>query len=101
VNILIFPQSNVLIDDNEVARLCDFGLVRLEDWAGHSGTTTTTEYRGTVRYRAPELFPSRDNRYSPIATYAGDIYALGGVMLEVSKHLHGGEISVYHVTTVH
>lgn len=42
-------QTNVLIDDNHVARLCDFGLVRLDDWQGPAGMTTTSPYTGTER----------------------------------------------------
>jgi len=44
--------------------------------------TTTTPYTGTERYKAPELFISRDNR-RPVATFEGDIYSFGCVILEV------------------
>ena len=70
------------MDSNGVAKLCDFGLVRLADWQGPAGMTTTSAYTGTERYKAPELFISVDNRH-PVATVEGDIYSLGCIMLEV------------------
>lgn len=73
------------MDDNGVAKLCDFGLVRLADWQGPAGMTTTSPYTGTERYKAPELFMSKENRH-PVATFEGDIYSLGSVMLEVSNY---------------
>ncbi|KIM29317.1 hypothetical protein M408DRAFT_68273, partial [Serendipita vermifera MAFF 305830] len=72
---------NVLIDDCGVAKLCDFGLVRLVNWHGAAGMTTTTPYTGTELYKAPELFMSRENRH-PVATFESDIYSLGCVILE-------------------
>jgi serine/threonine protein kinase len=47
--------------------------------------TTTSPYTGTERYKAPELFISADNRH-PRATFEGDIYSLGCLMVEVSNH---------------
>ena len=77
------------MDSDGVAKLCDFGLVRLADWEGPAGMTTTSAYTGTERYKAPELFISPDNRH-PVATMEGDIYSLGCIMLEVcvsEKHI--------------
>jgi serine/threonine protein kinase len=70
------------VDENGVAKLCDFGLVRLVDWGGPAGMTTTSPYTGTARYKAPELFVSVENRH-PVATFEGDIYSVGCIMLEV------------------
>ncbi|KIM20542.1 hypothetical protein M408DRAFT_81867, partial [Serendipita vermifera MAFF 305830] len=80
--------SNVLVDDIGAARLCDFGLVRLADWDGPAGMTTTSPYTGTERYKPPELFISKENR-RPVATFEGDIYSLGCVILEVRQPLFG------------
>jgi serine/threonine protein kinase len=79
---LTLCQTNVLVDDDGVAKLCDFGLVRLADWEGPAGMTTTSVYSGTERYKAPELFVSAENRH-PRASFEGDIYSLGCIMLEV------------------
>jgi serine/threonine protein kinase len=76
-------QTNILVDDDGVAKLCDFGLARLADWQGPAGLTTTSPYTGTARYKAPELFMTIENRF-PVATFEGDIYSLGGILLEVS-----------------
>jgi serine/threonine protein kinase len=70
------------VDETRVAKLCDFGLVRLVDWEGPAGMTTTSPYTGTARYKAPELFMSSENRH-PVATFEGDIYSVGCIMLEV------------------
>lgn len=70
------------MDKHGVAKLCDFGLVRLPTWKAPNEMVTTTPYTGTISHMAPELFPSQDNRF-PVATFAGDIYALGCMVLEV------------------
>jgi len=54
----------------------------LDDWQGQAGMTTTSPYTGTERYKAPELFASIDNVH-PLATFEGDIYALGCITFEV------------------
>lgn len=36
------------------------------------------------RYKAPELFMTRDNKF-PVATFEGDIHALGCICFEVSE----------------
>jgi serine/threonine protein kinase len=79
-------QTNVLVDDNGVVKLCDFGLVKLHDWEGAHGMTTTSPYAGTPRYKAPELFISNKNRW-PEATLEADIYSLGCMMVEVREML--------------
>lgn len=71
--------SNVLIDDEGNARLCDFGLVRILS-EGRTGLTTTTQHTGTIRYLAHELVDSDE---SILPTTASDVYALGCVALEV------------------
>jgi serine/threonine protein kinase len=84
-------QTNVLVDDDGVAKLCDFGLVKLHDWEGVHGMTTTSPYAGTTRYKAPELFISNRNRW-PEATLEADIYSLGCMMVEVREVLDFGRV---------
>ena len=74
----------MLIDDDEVAKLCDFGLATLGNPDGNSGMEPESVYTGTARYKARELFQSDENP-NPTATFKGDIYALGCMMLEVSR----------------
>ncbi|KAG8763301.1 hypothetical protein FRC15_008054, partial [Serendipita sp. 397] len=85
VDILVhgdLKPANILIDDDGVARLCDFGLVRLIQETP-SGMTTTTAHTGTVRYLAQELVISDD----PKPTTETDCHALGCIALEFA-YLH-------------
>jgi serine/threonine protein kinase len=77
-------QANILVDHDGVAKLCDFGLVRLIDWGGAKGMTTTSPHTGTALYRAPELVITDNNRH-PVATLEGDMYSVGSIMLEVRR----------------
>ncbi|PVF91772.1 kinase-like protein [Serendipita vermifera] len=64
--------TNILIDDDGHARICDFGLARiLSD--ENTGLTTTATHTGTMRYLAYELIISDQ----PIPTTASDVWAIG------------------------
>ncbi|KZV95668.1 kinase-like protein, partial [Exidia glandulosa HHB12029] len=68
---------DVLISDDGVARLSDFGLSRLlED----SQSTTDTGVKGATRWMAPELLLE----YSAQLSYASDIWACGCLLIEIS-----------------
>ncbi|KDQ52433.1 hypothetical protein JAAARDRAFT_210588 [Jaapia argillacea MUCL 33604] len=75
--------ANILIDDDEHARLADFGLVGLADT---SAMTHSTKRDGSVRWMAPELL-SPDSFCGVVEgfqrTFASDIYAFGCVCLEL------------------
>ncbi|CAN5123322.1 hypothetical protein BH09ACT12_BH09ACT12_16430 [soil metagenome] len=66
--------SNVVLSADGSAKLADFGIARLED--ASSGITLTGHTVGTAAYLSPEQV-----RGEPI-TGAGDVYALGLVLLE-------------------
>jgi hypothetical protein len=66
------PQ-NILVDENDVAYLGDFGLA---GDAGGRGLTQTGEYAGTLDYVSPEQI-----RGEP-ATARSDVYALAAVLYE-------------------
>lgn len=76
------PQHNVLVDDDGVAKLCDFGLLRLVRESAHTGMTTTSSHTGTIRYLSYELV-SEDYEDLRLTT-ASDVYALACVGMEVS-----------------
>lgn len=67
-------SSNILLDENFEAHLADFGLARL---ICAYETHVTTDVVGTLGYIPPEY------AQSPVATYKGDIYSFGIVLLEL------------------
>ncbi|KZP30845.1 kinase-like protein [Athelia psychrophila] len=78
--------ANVLIDDNDAARLVDFGLSTImEEFQGTSFMTSTVG--GAMRYRAPELLPSTEadvhDVFKPTLTTMCDVYSLGSVVLQI------------------
>lgn len=79
INSSITNQTNVLIDDQGNAKICDFGLVCILLDEGHTGVTTTTPFTGTERYLAPELLTESD----PKPSTGSDVWALGCIGLEV------------------
>jgi serine/threonine protein kinase len=93
-------QHNILIGDDGRGQLCDFGLVRLFDWQGPRGLTTTTPYGGTLKYKAYELFRSEGNR-NPLPTFASDVYALGCVIYEVLYCFPLGRFNTRTYTSYH
>uniref|UniRef100_A0A2P2P927 non-specific serine/threonine protein kinase n=1 Tax=Rhizophora mucronata TaxID=61149 RepID=A0A2P2P927_RHIMU len=67
-------SSNILLDDKFEAHLADFGLARL--LLPHD-THVTTDLVGTLGYIPPEY------GQASVATYKGDIYSFGVVLLEL------------------
>jgi serine/threonine-protein kinase len=65
--------SNVLLDDDGVAALADFGLARAPD---STRLTREGQVLGSLHYLAPELIEGAE------ATSASDIYALGCLLYE-------------------
>jgi serine/threonine protein kinase len=73
-------QTNILIDDQEHARICDFGLARILSEI-KTDLTTTTNYTGSLRYMAYEL--ARTDEPFTVPTASSDMYAMGCLGLEV------------------
>ncbi|URE25069.1 receptor kinase [Musa troglodytarum] len=67
--------SNVLLDNELIGRLGDFGLARLYD---HGTDPQTTHVVGTMGYLAPELAQTGK------ATTITDVFAFGVFLLEVA-----------------
>ena len=85
----MYSQHNVLIDDDGLPRLSDFGRSKFID---HRGFTTTLA--GSARYMAPELITAEadvdyeddeafDNEPPPCLTKETDVFAFSMVALEV------------------
>lgn len=67
--------ANVLIDDNGVPKVTDFGLAKL---SGRSDLTSTGQVIGTPNYMAPEQAAGRTSDVNS----ASDIYSLGAILYE-------------------
>ncbi|KAG8751789.1 hypothetical protein FRC14_007619 [Serendipita sp. 396] len=72
--------GNVLIDNDGIARLCDFGLAHLVTSEGESMATGANV--GTIRYSAPELRCPKDDDDKIMATTQTDIYSLACIAYE-------------------
>ncbi|XP_075086863.1 serine/threonine-protein kinase RUNKEL-like [Nicotiana tabacum] len=70
--------SNILLDENGITKLCDFGLARkLSDISKTPSSQLPQIKRGTPCYMAPELFQD-----GGVHSYASDFWALGCVLFE-------------------
>jgi serine/threonine protein kinase len=75
-------QSNVFINEEGEALLCDFGLSRIQ----HEVTRTLTDIRsgGRIAYIAPELLSGPDHYRTTEAT---DVYAMAMMFVELGTLL--------------
>ena len=87
---LTFSQANILISNDLVAQLADFGLSSLVDDVMHefphvlSADTTTANRGGAVRWLAPELLGDGDDDAPRMRlSKETDIYSYAMVIIEV------------------
>ena len=85
-------SSNILLDDDWHAKLCDLGLAKIMDASAASVlSATATMQRVNPQWLAPELL-------RPEASAASDVFAFGMTMLELVTdalpwgHLHDAEV---------
>jgi len=71
--------SNLMIDRSGAVKILDFGLVRLNGWAGVAAEVTTVgQLLGTLDYMAPEQADRADS-----VDHRSDIYALGATLFRL------------------
>jgi eukaryotic-like serine/threonine-protein kinase len=68
--------ANVLLSEEGIAKIADFGLARRRDLA--TGLTATGDVLGTPSYMAPEQASGKTKHAGP----AADVYALGAILYE-------------------
>jgi hypothetical protein len=81
-NLWLSSKANVLMDDNRVPRICDYGLMRIYLEERCNGLDARSSSMGSGRYIAPELVFASDDA---IPTAASDVWAIGCVGLDVSQ----------------
>ncbi|XP_057777064.1 rust resistance kinase Lr10-like isoform X4 [Salvia miltiorrhiza] len=79
VQILHFDikPHNILLDDNFVPKVSDFGLAKF--FSTDKDSVTMTAARGTIGYVAPELI----NRSIGAVSYKADVYSFGMLLMEM------------------
>ena len=71
-------QDNVLLSDQGVAQINDFGMSAILDTSGF-----TTKILRNVRFNAPELMPISEEASNVLPTFKSDIFSLGILFLQV------------------
>jgi serine/threonine protein kinase len=76
--LLRFYQDNVLVSDDGVALINDFGMSRILNVRGF-----TTRILRNIRFNAPELMPISEQPTDIHPTFESDIFSLGMLFLQV------------------
>lgn len=69
--------ANILLDDNDMPRIMDFGI---SDFAGN--TTSGNDIKGTVQYMSPEQLNNQ-----PVGTWS-DVFSIGVILYEMLTNHH-------------
>ncbi|XP_020961402.1 rust resistance kinase Lr10-like [Arachis ipaensis] len=70
---------NILLDENFIPKVSDFGLAKL--YPLDNNIVTLTAVRGTIGYMAPELFYQNIGAVS----YKADVYSFGMLLMEMAS----------------
>ncbi|KAG6916432.1 hypothetical protein DXG01_006836 [Tephrocybe rancida] len=93
--------SNILIDEQGRARLCDFGIASVCDPEIKAWTTqsSASSKGGSTRWQAPELFDLTEDEEDVKNTTSSDVYAFGCVCYEFINldKIFTGKIPFYNI----
>lgn len=86
---------NILLDENFIPKISDFGLAKLHPI--DKSIVTMTAARGTIGYMAPELI------YSNIggASYKADVYSFGMLLMEMASKRKNFNNNVEHSSQIY
>lgn len=74
-------NQNILLDDKNVVKLCDFGLSAVKSAQASSSRTCATPGQGTPRYAAPEVLRGEVLRMTGLMM--ADVYSLSLTIYEI------------------
>nr|XP_027076286.1 LEAF RUST 10 DISEASE-RESISTANCE LOCUS RECEPTOR-LIKE PROTEIN KINASE-like 2.2 isoform X2 [Coffea arabica] len=86
---------NVLLDDNFVPKVSDFGLAKL--YPMQKSIATLTAARGTLGYMAPELFYKKIGRVS----HKTDVYSYGMLLMEMAGRRRNVDAHAEHSSQIY
>ncbi|XP_061339233.1 rust resistance kinase Lr10-like [Gastrolobium bilobum] len=86
---------NILLDDNFIPKVSDFGLAKL--YPVNDSIVTLTAARGTLGYMAPELFYKNIGGVS----YKADVYSFGMLLMEMASRRKNSNPKAEHSSQVY
>ncbi|XP_039032359.1 rust resistance kinase Lr10-like [Hibiscus syriacus] len=86
---------NILLDENFVPKVSDFGLAKL--YSVNDSIISLTAARGTLGYIAPELFYKNIGGIS----YKADVYSFGMLLMEMVGRRKNLNVSVEHLSRIY
>lgn len=84
---IIFVKDNILVDEDGIPKIADFGLSRVKDLRA-TLTGSSSIGGGSLRWQAPELIDPKTFGGTGKQTCASDIYAFGSTCLEVMNRTY-------------
>ncbi|XP_068343672.1 rust resistance kinase Lr10-like isoform X1 [Pyrus communis] len=86
---------NILLDENFIAKVSDFGLAKL--YPVDNSIVSLTAARGTMGYIAPELFYKNIGGVS----YKADVYSFGMLLMEMASRRKNLNATVEHSSQIY